>query len=56
VAVWWLLAALLASIGAAHLVYVFIEAPSVRLTQHLKAKGTFVPQRALPKGQCKSAV
>jgi peptidoglycan/LPS O-acetylase OafA/YrhL len=54
VAVWWLLAALLASIGAAHLVYMFIEAPSVRLTQHLKAKGAFAPRRALPEGQFKS--
>lgn len=35
-AVGWLAAALVASIGAAHLLYVFVEAPSVRLAARLK--------------------
>ncbi|HTI49575.1 MAG TPA: acyltransferase [Planctomycetaceae bacterium] len=34
----WLLAALVASIAAAHLLYTFVEAPSVRLASRLKPK------------------
>jgi len=45
VAVFWLFAALAASIGAAHLMYKFVEVPSVRLARRLKTEDALLPVR-----------
>jgi peptidoglycan/LPS O-acetylase OafA/YrhL len=42
-AVGWLLLAFLASVGAAHLLYRFVEAPSLRLVQRVKSRHKSVP-------------
>jgi peptidoglycan/LPS O-acetylase OafA/YrhL len=41
-AIFWLIAALAASIGAAHLMYNFVELPSIRLARWLKTDGAVV--------------